>query len=231
MEIKYEITGKARKDLAKAAGEIIGITPAYQGAPTFAYKIGDWYTITKDGNLDVSDCADTEETERLLEELYRRGFEAADTAGDEPVPCDEPEEKIENFVVEMPRDGFTDTALENLHKLVESKAGLIKRALDTDSLPIEISDDRIAFPWFSGLHPDEVKAYTHFVSALCEMAKTQKRITAKERQTDNDKYAFRCFLLRLGFIGSEYKAERKILLRNLAGSSSFKEVKKNDISE
>ncbi len=39
---------------------------------------------------------------------------------------------------------------------------------------------------------------------------------------DNEKYAFRCFLLRLGFIGSEYKAERKILLKNLCGSSTFK---------
>ena len=54
------------------------------------------------------------------------------------------------------------------------------------------------------------------------MARTQKRITAKEKEVDNEKYAFRCFLLRLGFIGAEYKAERKILLRNLSGSSAFK---------
>lgn len=54
------------------------------------------------------------------------------------------------------------------------------------------------------------------------MARNQKRITAKERDTNNDKYAFRCFLLRLGFIGAEYKQERKILLRNLTGSSAFK---------
>jgi len=54
------------------------------------------------------------------------------------------------------------------------------------------------------------------------MAKTQKRVTAKEKDTDNDKYAFRCFLLRLGFIGDEYKAARKILLRNLSGSGAFK---------
>lgn len=40
--------------------------------------------------------------------------------------------------------------------------------------------------------------------------------------THAQKKAFRCFLLRLGFIGSEYKAERKILLRNLTGSSAFK---------
>ena len=54
------------------------------------------------------------------------------------------------------------------------------------------------------------------------MAKNQKRINAKEKELDNEKYAFRCFLLRLGFIGDAYKAERKILLRNLTGSSAFK---------
>ena len=70
--------------------------------------------------------------------------------------------------------------------------------------------------------PDEVRAYTHFITALCEMARNQKRVTAKEKETDNDKYAFRCFLLRLGFIGADYKTERKILLRNLSGSSAFR---------
>ena len=69
---------------------------------------------------------------------------------------------------------------------------------------------------------DEVKAYTHFIAKLCEMAQNQKRITSKEKEADNDKYAFRCFLLRLGFIGEEFKAERKILLSKLTGSSAFK---------
>ncbi len=63
---------------------------------------------------------------------------------------------------------------------------------------------------------------THFISVLCEMAKNATRVTATEKAVDNEKYAFRCFLLRLGFIGAEYKAERKILLKNLTGSSAFK---------
>ena len=54
------------------------------------------------------------------------------------------------------------------------------------------------------------------------MAKNCKRITAKEKATDNDKYAFRCFLLRLGFIGNEFKMERKVLLEKLEGSSAFR---------
>ena len=69
---------------------------------------------------------------------------------------------------------------------------------------------------------DSVKAYTHFISALCEMSRNAKRVTATEKPVENEKYAFRCFLLRLGFIGTEYKAERKILLRNLSGSTAFK---------
>ena len=92
-------------------------------------------------------------------------------------------------------------------------------------------DDRIAFPWFKELpSPEEIKAYSHFIAALCEMALNQKRITAKEKPVDNDKYAFRCFLLRLGFIGDDYKTERKILLRNLSGSSAFKSgAKKTEV--
>ena len=67
--------------------------------------------------------------------------------------------------------------------------------------------------------------YTHFIAALCQMSRDAKRITAKEKPVDNEKYAFRCFLLRLGFIGNAYKADRKILLRNLSGSSAFKSGK------
>lgn len=114
-------------------------------------------------------------------------------------------------------------SLENLKALIAAKGRLIKRALGADELPIEISDEVISFPWFPAVPaPEDVKAYNEFICKLCEMARTQKRITAKEKEVDNEKYAFRCFLLRLGFIGAEYKAERKILLRNLSGSSAFK---------
>ncbi len=89
-------------------------------------------------------------------------------------------------------------------------------------LPVEIGDDKVAFPWFETADGDTVKAYTHFISALCGMSVKLTRITAKAKELENEKYAFRCFLLRLGFIGEKYKAERKILLKNLTGSSAFK---------
>ena len=55
--------------------------------------------------------------------------------------------------------------------------------------------------------------------SLTDMARDAKRVSSKLTETDNDKYAFRCFLLRLGFIGKEYKTARKILLRKLTGNS------------
>ena len=114
------------------------------------------------------------------------------------------------------------TAVGNLTKLLDAKGSLIRKALAVEDIRIEVTNSAVKFPWFTDCGADERKAYTHFISALCELAKNAKRVTAKEKATDNDKYAFRCFLLRLGFIGSEYKAERKILLRNLTGSSAFK---------
>ena len=104
---------------------------------------------------------------------------------------------------------------------------------DGSELPIEVLEEKAAFPWFGELPDnDAVQAYTHFISALCQMSKNAKRVTVTEKAVDNEKYAFRCFLLRLGFIGAEYKTERKILLKNLTGSSAFRNGgKKHEASE
>ena len=64
---------------------------------------------------------------------------------------------------------------------------------------------------------DAANAYLHFVHALCEMACNQKRISVQEREVENEKYAFRCFLLRLGFIGEEYKVDGRFCLKILLG--------------
>lgn len=125
----------------------------------------------------------------------------------------------DTLTVEIPLD---KVAVGNLTKLLDAKGNLIRKALGITDLRIEVLEDRVAFPWFSQVDTDSAAAYTHFISALCEMSRNAKRVTATEKPVDNEKYAFRCFLLRLGFIGSEYKMERKILLKNLTGSSAFK---------
>ncbi|MCK9479290.1 MAG: virulence protein [Firmicutes bacterium] len=128
----------------------------------------------------------------------------------------------DSLTIEMPLTGFTETAVDNLRKLVASKRALIKKAIGTDELPIIVAKDTISFPWFKlETVPAEVNAYTHFISVLCDMAKTQKRVNGVETKTDNEKFAMRTFLLRLGFIGPEFKEYRKILLKNLSGSSAY----------
>lgn len=222
MKINYNVTGEQRKELVKAIGVILQVKPVYMKMPTCAYKIGD-ITVDKEGTLL---CEDSTKAERVGHNLITDGFTAADDATESAAEKAAPTEEVEmpdSLTISMPKDGFTDEAMANLKLLVESKATLIKKALGTEALPITIEDDKISFPWFAGFPaPDEISAYAKFIGKLCGMAKTQKRVTAKDKAVDNDKYAFRCFLLRLGFIGAEYKADRKILMKNLTGSAAFK---------
>jgi len=141
-------------------------------------------------------------------------------AGDVPDPDANDSNKL---TIEIPLDGFNDKSIENLGEIVASKNRLIKKALGTNSLRIDTTDDKLLFPWFTLTGTDgEVEAYSAFVSLLCKTAKEKKHITAKEKDVgDNPKYAMRCFLLSLGFIGDEYKTARKILLSNLEGNSSW----------
>ena len=231
MRIEFHRTGAERKALVTAIGEILEVRPQYKGMPSAAYEIG-YFTVTKEGTLEFDDRADSGEVENLLEQLADRGIVAAPAemaqdwldARAEELPKaseNEPQEANVGLTVEIPLD---KVSLGNLTKLLEAKGKLIRKALGISELSFEIMEDRVAFPWFEELpDSDAAKAYTHFISALCEMSRNAKRVTATEKPVENEKYAFRCFLLRLGFIGSEYKAERKILLKNLTGSSAFKD--------
>ena len=130
-----------------------------------------------------------------------------------------------HLTISMPRSFFTDQALDNLRRIISNKTTLIKHALGTDSLDIVVTDDKIEFPWFTLTEEGDSAAYMQFIPMLCEFAKVRKRVVDKVTDVDNEKYAFRCFLLRLGMIGEEYKAARKVLLRNLTGSSAFRSGK------
>ena len=180
-------------------------------------------------------CADTGANEPSRPEAAVEEPSEVDPAEDKLTPTETPaevtamEEAVvaatdeDNLSISLPRSLFTETALKNLDALLRSKGRLIRHAFDIKEATYTLIDDRITFAWLHGTITDETaKAYAEFISKLCEMARTQKRVTAKEKIVDNEKYAFRCFLLRLGMIGSAYKESRKILLQNLIGSSAFK---------
>ena len=165
-----------------------------------------------------------EEMAEAMEEQDRLFAEAANApqAEEEPV----------SLSISMPKDSFTDAALENLDHLLEGKGSLIKKAFGIEEATYTFDEDKVTFNWLHGeITPEKAKAAQDFISKLCEMARTQKRVTAKARAVDNEKYAFRCFLLRLGLIGAEYKATRKILMANLSGNASFKSGHKKEAAE
>lgn len=231
MKLNYNCTGADRKNLVSVLADHTGQKAKYLGAPSFAYQVG-YITIDKNGVLHLDDNADHDWVESIQTRLAASGFTCIYEAYDNPQPEPVMDEEPEGISIQMPMTSFTESSLQNLFDLVDAKGNLIKKALDVSDLTINLLDDRLAFDWFSAdSTPEEINAYTAFVAALCEMARNQKRITAKEKDVDNEKYAFRCFLLRLGFIGAEHKQTRKILLRNLSGSSAFKAGQKKEVQE
>lgn len=75
-----------------------------------------------------------------------------------------------------------------------------------------------------GLHAGELKSYIQLCLAMSELAKEIKYASPKPQQTENEKYAMRCWLLRLGFIGDEFKTARDILLRNMDGNAAYRQA-------
>lgn len=214
-EMRFTLEPKQRPKLAQEIGKILGTAPHYERVPSCAYDIAG-YRLDKEGVLHIPEGAE-ETAKDLILQLRERGFQD-DAEITEEVPVQQ-----DKLTIVILRESLTDMALENLQKITANKQMLFQRAFQTDSTEIEITDEKINFTWFPyTADGDEIAAYTQFVSRLCDMARDAKRVSSKPTETDNDKYAFRCFLLRLGFIGKEYKTARKILLRNLTGNSAFR---------
>lgn len=238
MEIKFNVTGADRKHLVGIISEVTGWKAVYKGMPSAAYVVNN-ITITKDGTCCFDERTDYDIIREVLKAADKIGFKA-ESIPDELFAQPTTEELTEliteepSFTISIPLD---KVATGNLANLLDAKASLIKKALGITDLGFIIKKDKITFPWFNKIpEPDEATAYTQFIAALCQMSINQKRINSTEKATDNEKYTFRCFLLRLGFIGDEYKQSRKILLKNLYGSSAFKsgaakEVANDEISE
>lgn len=227
MRVEFNRTGADRKALVTAIGEILETKPKYMGMPSAAYNFGG-LTVDKTGALEFEDNIFPKDIRNLLSQLSGRGFMAESNEISEELE-EMPQCEDAGLTVAIP---IENVGVCNLTNLLDAKGELIKKALGVDDIRIEIDEEKVSFPWFSELPDAETgQAYQNFIAALCKMSKEQKRINSTEKKVSNEKYAFRCFLLRLGFIGEEYKADRKILLKNLSGSSAFKNVAKKEVSD
>ena len=239
MKIHYNITKEQRKKMVEIVGNALGVQPIYCGAPTFSYQVGA-FEITRDGSICFDDEADEGEVERVRTALREEGFVVEEVESEMPTAAGETAAMTDDedrLIVSIPRTFLTETGRRNLDALLASKGKLIQKAFNIEKATYTLTEETIKFAWFHGkIAEDTVRAYTDFISKLCEMAQKQKRAVAKEKPTENEKYAFRCFLLRLGMIGDDYKTSRRILLQNLTGSSAFKcghrkEAASHEVSE
>lgn len=217
-EIDFKVKGEERKKLAYAIGELLGMQVKYTRTPKFDYLIGSCI-LDKNGVFHTSGDLSESKLELILERFYNgERIQQLGLPEDETV-------KADVLSISVPRNMFTDDKLENLQKLIEGKQTLFKHAFRAEQLEVVITRNQVSFSWFPlASESDVANAYTEFISKLCELAIKLKRVSLKDKEVENEKYAFRCFLLRLGFIGDDSKLARRILLQNLSGNSAFRKV-------
>ena len=230
MKLTFNVTKENKKAFANVIAGITGNKAVYQFTPTYAYAIGD-LTVNRDATVTAPDGKDLSS---LLASLQAMGYELiendngettieqepeAETAED-PAEPETDEAEIAQFTISLP---LASANVGTLTNILSAKGDLIRHALGITDTRINVTEDKIEFPWFDRqLSPDEIHAYTTFLSLFCRLSKELKHASSRPIETDNEKYAFRCFLLRLGFIGAEYKEDRKILLQNLTGCAAFR---------
>ncbi len=205
-----------RKHLAQVIGTILGgIKPTYLGAPSMAYQIApvtldrDW-TVTWPTGLPARDVD-------LIEAVAtQEGYKVARSAGS-------PEQAAAGgLTFAFPTTGWEEHTQVNLEAMLASKGKLIAKALSTAVVPVGFEGGQVIFPWFADTpEPEVVEATTVLLAAMIKAAGKAKRVSAKPPAGTNEKYAMRCFLLRLGFIGDQHKTARRILTRYLDGNAAW----------
>ena len=207
--IKEQVSGQERKVIAAVLGEVLEAPVKYAGVPSCAYEVAGW-TISKEGFL-ISPSYDAEEAavKTVMDALKIAGVAA-----------------VGKLEVQISAEGADESALSNLDKILRSKDALIGKSLGSQGeIAARLEDGKLIFGFFSATtSKDEISACVLLMLRIWEQAQMLKRVVAREQTVDNEKYAFRCFLLRLGFIGDRYRQERKVLLARLEGNMAFKKV-------
>jgi len=230
MEIKYNVTGSERKNLVSIISRCTSEKAKYLGMPSMAYQIGG---ITVDAKGTMT-CEDAELTRRVADTLAESGFKGegyipAAPAQEEP----KAEKAMPETTIPLNGDSYKVTVediwlgrdLYNLDIILKERTSLFAEAFGGTVTAEYNGNSTVTFTFPSEcLEPGKMNACITFAAKLVEFTKNMKvcKKYGGEIISENPKYDFRCFLLRLGFIGDEYKESRKLLMANLSGNSSFK---------
>ena len=137
-EIRFMLESKQRPKLAQEIGNILGTASHYERVPSCAYDIAG-YRLDKEGVLHIPEGVEEETVEDMIRQLCERGFQ------DDAEVTEEVSVQQEKLTIAIQRERFTDTALENLQKIIANKQILFQHVFRMDSTEIEITEEKINF--------------------------------------------------------------------------------------
>jgi len=239
-----------RKEIVKALGEHFAVKPKYMKVPSCAYQIEtleETYIVDRAGKITTAEGKEVElETlinGRVEEEETIESTETETTSFEVAVPMEGHTGITLRNLVNMVYSkqalikkslGIAANIVEDDFSIAINKAKMetledFKTAIDdigVSSCPgigFDFIDNTITFKFLEGeVSPEKIKAYTQLVALLNQNAMALKHASAKSKDTDNDKFTFRVWLVKIGMVGDEYKIARKVLLERLKGNSAFR---------
>ena len=213
------LTGITRKAVAGIIGDHLNTKPEYRGGINRLFTVEDWKIQLNESIIPEAKVGEVDEGFKVQIEfdafdadIFDKLIEAGAIINDS---C--------KLTISIDVAGYTDKSKENLGKVFESKKELILMAFGVEDGDIEITDDKVIFRIFNAtLDAERINVYEQFCTLLNNLALSLKSASSKKTESDNPKFTFRVFLIRLGMIGDEYKTARKVLLERLAGNSAFR---------
>lgn len=126
---------------------------------------------------------------------------------------------VEEDLIETLRDDSCTYTVANFIEALKSYEAQCGTAMDG----LVITEEKVSFTGFpTAPDYDHLTAFGHLAILMNQQAISQKRIQAKDVNDENEKYALRTWLLRLGMNGPDFKETRKILMENLSGHAAFR---------
>ena len=126
---------------------------------------------------------------------------------------------VEEGLVEKLKDDSCTFAIMNFINAVSDYEAEHGAALEG----LKITTEKVIFTGFPTAPDHEhLTAFAQLAVLMNQQAISQKRIQAKDVNDENEKYALRTWLLRLGMNGPDFKETRKILMENLSGHAAFR---------
>jgi hypothetical protein len=235
-----------RKELVKLLGEHFGVIPKYMGVPSFAYQIktreGKVFTINREGKI-INEEGIEVEFERLLngreEEIAKEEFRTEEATLSMDGHTGVTLRNIVNMInskqnlikkaLKLETDIVTPEFVEGINSVSILTIEHFKASVEDIGIEkapgiwFDFQKKTISFDFIRTFEDTEVAI--QFVKALNESAKKLKQASPKPTETDNEKFTFRTWLVRLGFVGFEYKKAREVLLNNFKGNGAFRKGK------